>query len=228
MKLFYILILTLVFALTSNAQNFIYPVGQNIVGDVVMENYESYPIDINTPDFEAIQYDWQLISNTFPTAWSYSLCDYGECSVGVPPSGSMTSISLSEAQDSVIGWFKLNLTVGMNYGQGKIEIYVYDSNDFNRGDTISWDITWTEQFASTTDLSKTAFSFFPNPASDILNISLAGAINGNVYNNIGQSVMSFEGMDKIKVDVSDLNPGIYFVKTQDKAGLVYSKKLIIK
>ena len=142
MKTLYITTILLAASLFSIAQNFSYPLGQQLVEYVEAENYESYEIKINTPSAEAITYQYQLISNTFNPNWSISLCDYNACYVGVPTSETMTPITLAEAQGGTHGFFKMNITVGQHYGTGKVSYYVYDASDFNRGDTVSWELIW--------------------------------------------------------------------------------------
>tara|TARA_B110000285_G_scaffold232237_1_gene302832 strand:- start:2863 stop:3546 length:684 start_codon:yes stop_codon:yes gene_type:complete len=227
MKNIYTTALAVIITLTASAQNFSYPVGQNLVDNVDNLNYESYQIDINTPSSEAIQYDWELVSNTFPANWSYSLCDYGGCAVGVPPSGSMTPISLAEAETGVIGWFKMNLTVGEFLGSGKVEIYVYDASDYNRGDVVSWDISWNGNFLSVNKLDASTPSFFPNPANDNLNVKVDGPFTGVIYNSLGETAIGFDGNSSSTINTSSLKSGIYFVSINSSIGLS-KHKLIIK
>lgn len=142
MKALYITTILIATALSSFAQNFSYPLGQNIVEHVEAENYESYEIKIHTASAEAITYQYQLIGNTFNPNWSISLCDYNACYVGVPTSSSMEPITLAEAQGGTHGFFKMNITVGQHYGMGKVSYYVYDASDFSRGDTVSFELIW--------------------------------------------------------------------------------------
>ena len=61
---------------------------------------------------------------------------------------------------------------------------------------------------------------YPNPASDYLNIKCdtdsANAVNVEILNTIGQSIRNYQkinsGVFDEKIDISDLNPGVYFVK----------------
>ena len=142
MKTVYLSIISLAITSICFAQNFNYPIGQHVVDTIDQENYEAYEIKIETDSPEAIHYGWKRISNSFSNNWSYSLCDYGECHVGIPTTSDMDAISLSQAENGTHGFFKLNITVGSFYGEGTVEIYVYDMNDFSRGDTVSWKLVW--------------------------------------------------------------------------------------
>ncbi|MDX2359780.1 MAG: T9SS type A sorting domain-containing protein [Crocinitomicaceae bacterium] len=227
MKKIYLSILAVALTLGVSAQNFSYPVGQNIVADVQNLNYEGYQIDINTPSFEAIHYEWEMVSNTFLADWSYSLCDYGSCAVGVPQSGSMTPITLAEAQSGVIGWFKMNLTVAQYIGSGKVELYVYDAADYNRGDVVSWDITWDGSQLTINETEINTVSFFPNPATDQISVNAEGDFTGVIYNSLGATVTQFNGSSTQTVDVSHLNSGIYYMTVNTVVG-VSKQKLIIE
>lgn len=223
-----VVVATLFNTVYSYGQNFIYPIGQNLVETAQYDNYESYQIDINTPTSEPIHYNWELISNTFPTGWSYSLCDYGNCAIGVPPTGSMTPITQQDADNGVIGWFKLNLTVAQYFGQGKVEIYVYDSNDYSRGDTVSWDITWNGSTLSINNLEHNVVSLVPNPAENILKIETTQDYNVYFYNGLGQQVMNYNTIASKTIDVSTLENGIYNLVFIGDDGKTFNKRLVIQ
>lgn len=226
MKKLYFITLLLV-THVSFSQSFSYPIGQHIVALVEAENYESYQIDINTPSPEPIQYKYELISNTFPAAWSYSLCDYGNCFVGVPANGTMSAITQSEAENDVIGWFKLNLTVGDNYGEGVVKLYVYDSNDYNRGDTVSWNISWYATSASIAANKLNETILFPNPATESFAISIDGEYHGTIVNSLGEEVRKISGSTLTQQPIADLESGIYFVNVSTQYGTL-TKRLIVK
>lgn len=226
MKKLYIFAFIATLSMTANAQDYSYPLGQHLVETVMDENFEGFRIDINTPTPEAIQYDWELVSNNLPAAWSYSLCDYGGCEIGIPPSGSMTPITLADAQNGVIGWFKIQLTTGMNSGNGLVEIYVYDASDYNRGDTVSWNITWDAATASLSVESMDELNMYPNPATNSVTIDGFAANNGVIYNSLGQ-VVSLNETDQDLIDVSHLVSGVYIVQLSTSKGIL-TKRLIIK
>lgn len=226
MKALYILSF-LSIPLVSFSQDFSYPIGQHIVAEVQEENFESYGIDINTPSAEPIQYKYELISNTFPSTWSYSLCDYGNCYVGVPANGTMSAISQSESENNVIGWFKLNLTVGQNYGQGTVKLYLYDSNDYNRGDTVSWNISWPEPSTSIQENKLNAIALSPNPANEYFSLLVEGEYRGTIINSIGEEVKLISGTKLTQHSISDLKTGVYFVTISTQFGVI-TKRLIVK
>ncbi len=68
-------------------------------------------------------------------------------------------------------------------------------------------------------------SISPNPVSDILTIKLEGEILdvAVIYNNLGKIV---KFVYSNKVDISDLNTSIYFIKITSKSGKYTTKKII--
>ncbi|WP_225875118.1 T9SS type A sorting domain-containing protein [Flavobacterium bernardetii] len=72
------------------------------------------------------------------------------------------------------------------------------------------------------------FSLYPNPTTNELNINLKSAIEINsiqIYNTIGQLVITQTG-NALKVDVSNLKTGNYFIKINTNEG--YSTSQFIK
>lgn len=92
------------------------------------------------------------------------------------------------------------------------------------GKTQVYDLT---KASSSNDMSEIDFKIYPNPATDILNISL----NGNlilekviIYNNLGQVVKT---TNHTVINIDHLSPGVYFVEVITDQGKDV-KKLIVK
>lgn len=70
-------------------------------------------------------------------------------------------------------------------------------------------------------------SFFPNPATSVLNISFLTSNNFTIeiINTIGETVLQTENQNKI--DVSQLSKGIYFLKVSENE-TIYTQKIIIQ
>lgn len=75
------------------------------------------------------------------------------------------------------------------------------------------------------DLRDNVFSIFPNPATDYIEInspSINRRVDGNgdirIYNVLGEIVMSevVQNFEPLRIDVSSLPPGLYFVRVVDK------------
>lgn len=79
------------------------------------------------------------------------------------------------------------------------------------------------------DIVKNSIKLYPNPANDILYISLEHASKLEIINASGQIVEStYVKATTTSINVSHLNSGIYFVKVIDNSGNVGTQKLIIE
>ena len=87
-----------------------------------------------------------------------------------------------------------------------------------RSDTLT---VWTAP-DGITEYYKTAFSLFPNPATNEITIRYYGNVNPNtevvLYNTIGQSIIEIPlpNSGQINISVLGLTNGIYFVKCGNK------------
>ncbi len=97
-------------------------------------------------------------------------------------------------------------------------------SDINRGFFLVKD----PNFLSTESFSKESFNLFPNPANHYLTIQSQNTPieKIQVINTLGQQVLSIENNNTIKrtIDISSLNPGMYFVVLNS----TITKKLIVK
>jgi len=75
---------------------------------------------------------------------------------------------------------------------------------------------------------------FPNPASELLNISFANSdktiATVSILNTIGQEIYRQQVMDNnnLQIDISSLSPGAYFVNIVSTAEDSWTEKVIIK
>lgn len=83
------------------------------------------------------------------------------------------------------------------------------------------------------EIDNDSFEVYPNPAGDVITIDFSGKLAGNgtiqVLNLLGKIVYAetYEISARTLVNISELKPGVYFVKLQSE-GQVYSRKLIKK
>lgn len=77
----------------------------------------------------------------------------------------------------------------------------------------------TDDVLGITDKKTTSFNFYPNPATDIVYIEAGYSIESvSVVNSLGQRVILVEQLNtkNIKIDVSKLENGAYFIKVNAK------------
>lgn len=226
MKTLYTLCLLVGFAFTGFAQDFVFEGDQHVVIEMD-SNFGSEYIYFTTPVPEAITYEFVKIEDTMPDAWEFSLCDYNNCYVGIPNSGSMVPITLDEAENGQEGYFQLTTMNQGIAGSGSVELWVYDANDYERGAFVSWTIS----FAGTVGVDENAAQaavVYPNPANDVLNIAQEGAFTGKIVNELGQTVMNLQGAATQSFDISALDAGIYFVSIVGENGDLMRKRLVVQ
>ena len=113
-------------------------------------------------------------------------------------------------------------------GEGSVVIYVYDSNDFDRGDTVSYQVSFEAAVAIDEIDKNEMFSIYPNPASDVLKISVEGYYSGSIFNSAGKKVRSLEGTSGQSINISNLESGVYFITCQNASGHTFRKQFIKK
>ncbi|NLI25406.1 MAG: T9SS type A sorting domain-containing protein [Bacteroidales bacterium] len=70
---------------------------------------------------------------------------------------------------------------------------------------------------------------YPNPVSDKMQVELKGLRNVEVYNLVGQKVLSVQATTDMQVvNTKDLAKGMYLVKAIDNKGVSYSQKIMVK
>ncbi len=88
---------------------------------------------------------------------------------------------------------------------------------------------------STVDLHAGELKVFPNPAGDEVSVSFdnpkQGAITISLMNVTGQlirtrTVQGSEGQVPVRIDLSDVNPGVYFIQLDN--GVTYTRRLIVQ
>jgi len=214
------------------AQDLTYPLGQHLNVTVEDTSFESYMVNIETTVPEAITYKWTLITNTLPSAWDYSLCDWQTCYIFIPNSSAMDSISLTDAQNGIKGFFSLAIIPGSNYGSGILAIHVYDAKDINRGDTISMTIENPNLVGIKENSAVSLLSIYPNPTQNkvTFNNKSFEKVDIEIYSAIGTLVMQDVSLanQSTSIDLSKLDRGIYFVTIVDNNGMRKTEKLILQ
>ncbi|MFT5600942.1 MAG: hypothetical protein ACI9N1_001179 [Flavobacteriales bacterium] len=225
MKRIILSIALLASVVVTNAQNFVFTTSQHI-DTVTLSGALVLDIYFETDTAEDITYKWEKVSNTFPAAWDLGLCDYTNCHIGIPNGGTMTPLTVADVNNGLGGFFKMNCNDMGTQGDGIIKLYVYEENNFSRGDTVSWYVTYGA--LSINDGVEVAFEVAPNPASDIINITANGNYNATVYNQIGEQVYAFKSTEVTSISSANWAKGLYFITMQNESGALSTRKVIIQ
>lgn len=180
--------------------------------------FDIYPINISN---NKILFKWTKISINVPTGWDYSFCDYGNCYVGIPNSGTMDSVDVGE-----MGLLGLNISPYSIPGQGIVKLYVYDANFPSDGDTVTWVVN-SGALGYDEIVDENSIQIYPNPAKEIvfINSKYQGTIS--IYNLEGKLINSFTNfIGENTVDMSQYDSGLYIIEFTSESGVV--RKKIIK
>jgi len=225
-KIFTSLTLVIAFGFAAQAQSLTFTPSKTITHSLYSWDIEELTIEIGLPVNADVTFAWKLIDNSLPEAWSYSLCDLGHCYVGIPDKATMYPLSKEQMDNGENGFFKLSIIAGEeNYGKGKARLYVYDINNIEGGDTVTFDV----EFAAPNSLegiAQTGLSVYPNPNNGNFTIftnsqqaftySLS-AINGQVMAQGNSSEVRLEGLSR----------GVYFLQVTQANGTILTQKVLI-
>lgn len=79
-------------------------------------------------------------------------------------------------------------------------------------------------YTGLTETTKTQISIFPNPSSNILNISTSKPSNVYVQNIEGKTIERIEIISESNIDISNYQSGIYFIKSEDGETIKFIKQ----
>lgn len=230
MKKFYSTLVILGISAASLAQGFLYNPSSTVVAELETDTYANIDMFIETPSPQDITYEWELISVTLPTEWSYSLCDYMSCYSGIPANGTMTNITTTDMSNGVRGFFKITINPFTTYGNGEVKIWVYDQADSNVGDTVTFQLNH-ENTANVTEEVLASVNLYPNPSEGKFTISNPGsqAIDVEIYSAQGNSIqrLNITPESTEAMDFSDLSKGLYFAHIR-VGDAVRTQKIVLR
>lgn len=109
--------------------------------------------------------------------------------------------------------------IGTTTGVDRL-FFGYDN--YGSGFTID-NIVVTSNTGSNNDFAKNSFTVYPNPATDVLNLTAKhadGINNISIIDVNGRTIkqQKFEGASSVEVNVNDLNSGVYIVSVESALG----------
>lgn len=168
---------------------------------------------------------WEIIDNSIPKDWGYSLCDNRICYNTVPSSAYMEPIIPED-----FSFLRLALW-NTSAGEGRLKIRVFDSNQLQH-DTIEFRLSHPN---ANSNLSNSSTILYPNP---VLNNSEVTIEFGSskfsqliIRDFLGKEVKRLSihiGEKKKTLTVDELVQGIYFIQFLDKNNnTILTKRLVI-
>lgn len=118
-----------------------------------------------------------------------------------------------------------------NYGNGYYYIKDANGNKIVEGDgdfgAMASNLFSIKKVNSVESNEAEMFSIYPNPAENKIFVEGENISMVELYNSLGQKVLSVEGASKTSVDVSSCDNGVYFVRVLTNDGVATTKKVTV-
>ncbi len=226
-KLFIPLVFVSIIA-NSNAQTFSCSPNDSIVQDVDANSTTLLKIEqIIDPSIDTLQLEIEVIYNDIPNTWDGMVCIQGLCMGSIVPVG--TEVPMVPTHDNLNGYVRLTVNPLGNTETVKYQVYVYDVNFPEAGDTVTWILNAVNLTEIEEDHIDTSH-LFPNPAQNKFTIQSKNSTLNTVqiFNTSGQILQShtLNNLSDITLDISALPKGIYYIQTQNNQGIINRQQLI--
>ncbi|MEO6902957.1 MAG: T9SS type A sorting domain-containing protein [Bacteroidia bacterium] len=178
---------------------------------------------------DSIHFKWKKVTLQFQPGWDGSFCDYERCYTGFPD----TTNSMKIVEPGERGYNNLIFNPNGVSGVGVARIYVYDANFPLAGDTVTWIINVNQANGLKNYAAANSLRLYPNPANEVLNFTLENtnftAATVEVIDILGNTILkSTNSLNQSnKLNISNINNGVYFLKCTSTDGNTISKKFYI-
>lgn len=176
-----------------------------------------YPLYLNAVGNDTVTLGIEVIYNDVPQSWDGMVCIYGQCLGNISPVG--TQATMQPIYGSTQGMVRLTVNPFNGTEVATLQIYVYDVNFPNDGDTATWLLNTT---VNTPELMATEVSIAPNPVHDAFTINSDYDMSqADIIDATGRIVRS-EALSNVqkKVNVADLPEGVYTARLSGNAGSI--------
>lgn len=219
MKKLYTFLLILASAASSYGQSFTLSTHQSTCNGAASDAIIECQASITNNSQDSV-FEWDKLELTTSAGWSSSFCDPNNCYNVV---GNTTQFTLSPGAKRL---FKFQCFTNNVAGNGSIKIAIRLKNNPSFSDTLSLSVNgWSTGLNSHTKESAN-LTIYPNPVQENLFVTFTGktATTIEVVNLLGAvQLKSVLQNGQSTVDVSDLNPGIYFIRIREGAVLHTSR-----
>ena len=150
----------------------------------------------------------EVIHNDIPAAWDGMICIFGSCLGTIPVVG--TQATMDPISGSNQGMVRLTVNPFNGTETAKLQVYVYDVNFPNDGDTATWLLNTTLYVEETLweDLS-----IYPNPVNEVLKIETENNVDFvEIHSLNGKLVARFDELKNGSLNLSNIDSGAYLLK----------------
>lgn len=224
MKLFYLIIaICSITSFQSFGQTFDWVTGNTIETNLDLNTTVLLKMEQTAIGADTVTLGIEIIYNDIPASWDGMVCIHGTCMGIIPPIG--TTGTMSPISGAEKGYVRLTVNPLNGTESAKLQIYVYDLDYPNDGDTATWLLNTT---LSLEEDDWNDLTVYPNPSNEVISIETSNPIEyTEVYSSNGKLIARCDQKysNKIKVNVSNLDTGIYILKLIQPNGAFTTRKI---
>jgi hypothetical protein len=176
-------------------------------------------VDITSTNFNGEMIKWTRTTEQLPgSGWSSAVCDIISCRGPEVDTGSFYF------DGNATGKLSFHFYPDTMAGDGKMIVKFYRASDpLEFVEVVIFADIWHP--VSISSKSVEVNSLYPNPSADFVNVSVNQIENGtlNVYNSMGQLVLTQAFSLYAKIDIADLNSGVYSIVVSDAENKAVTK-----
>lgn len=164
----------------------------------------------------------EVIYNDLPSGWDGMLCIHGSCLGMIPPVG--TTGTMSPISGVEKGYVRLTVNPLNGMETAKLQVYIFDVNHPNDGDTATWLLNTT--LSTDEYLGWNNLEVYPNPVTTVLSIDTDQQIDyAEIYSLTGKLVAQFEQPVSGELNLSNIESGTYLLKLTQAGYKVAIRKI---
>lgn len=221
-----IVTIALMTAFTASSQTFSWTTNDTVQENLAFNTTVQFPMYMVAIGTDTVTLGIEVIYNDLPLYWDGMLCIYGTCLGTIPVVG--TTAEMSPISGTTEGMVRLTVNPIGGSEVAKLQVYVFDVNFPNDGDTATFLLN-NSLSINEMNILESELKLFPNPTNKNLTINSPTELEQVlIYTTSGLLVASY-GMSNIMnsiIDVSKMSSGIYMISIEDKKGNRVNKKFI--
>jgi len=201
----------------ASAQTFTWETSNTVETNLAANTTIQYPLYLNAVGNDTVTLAIEVIYNDVPQAWDGMVCIFGQCLGNISPVG--TQATMQPIYGATQGMVRLTVNPFNGMEVSTLQIYVYDVNFPNDGDTATWLLNTT---LTTPELLTSSVSIAPNPVQDQFTIDSEYDLNqAQIMDASGRLVRVIELTKSLQsINVADLPKGVYSVRFNGESGTI--------
>ncbi len=199
------------------AQTFTWETTNTVETNLAQNQTIQYPLYLNAVGNDSVTLAIEVIYNDVPQSWDGMVCIYGQCLGSISPVG--TQATMLPIYGATQGMVRLTVNPFNGNEVATLQVYVYDVNFPNDGDTATWMLNTT---LNTPELMASEISIAPNPVQDQFTIDSDYELNqAQIMDATGRIVRAVELTNAQQtINVADLPKGVYTARLVGEVGTV--------